>query len=94
MASIKEHYESHSTTSYDSAYFYSSPAYIAYLKKRVHDHLQWTFKNNTLAIPDNKNKERVTQEFLLLDIGGGTGSFTKSLLREFPNHRAIVVDLF
>jgi len=94
MASIKEHYESHSTASYDSAYFYSSPAYIAYLTKRVHDHLQWTFKKNTLAIPDNKNKERATQEFLLLDIGGGTGSFTKNLLREFPNHRAIVVDPF
>lgn len=92
--SIEKHYKNHSSASYDSAYFYSSPGYIDHLTKRVHDHLQWTLKKNTSAIHDKKDTGRATQEFLLLDIGGGTGSFTKNLLREFPHHRAIVMDPF
>lgn len=63
----KEHYESHTSSSYDSAYFYSPQGnYTSFLCKKV---------QQTLGdIKSNSNKE------WLLDIGGGTGTFTKMLM--------------
>jgi SAM-dependent methyltransferase len=72
------HYEAHSATSYESAYFYSPGAYTDYLAKLV---------VNRLGLQTNSRGR-------ILDIGGGTGNFTKMIVADSPHVEAIVVDPF
>jgi hypothetical protein len=80
--STKSHYEGHSADTYESAFFYEPGAYTEHLKNLVKRSLQLD------ASSDDSKKERC-----LLDIGGGTGNFTRMIL-EGTNERAIVVDPF
>jgi hypothetical protein len=76
----QSHYQSHTADSYESAFFYEPGPYNDYLCQLCRQGLQITSTESTSA--------RV-----LLDIGGGTGSFTRRLIQDTP-HRAIVVDPF
>jgi len=77
-SSTQSHYEAHSATTYESAYFYSPGAYTDYLTKLVVSRLGL----------EATTKRRV------LDIGGGTGNFTKMMVENSPSVEAIVVDPF
>ena len=74
--SIQAHYEAHSGTSYESAYFYSPGNYIDNLVKRVTERLGL----------GNEHRR-------ILDVGGGTGNFTKMLV-ENNKVDAVVIDPF
>jgi hypothetical protein len=76
----QSHYQSHTADSYESAFFYEPGPYNDYLCELCRQGLQIT---NTES----------TSTRVLLDIGGGTGSFTRRLIQDTP-HRAIVVDPF
>lgn len=76
----QSHYEGHSASSYESAYFYDSKgAYMDYLCSLVRDRL---------GIDESQQTRR------LLDIGGGTGNFTRRLVEGAPHVQAVVVDPF
>eukprot|EP00978_Attheya_sp_CCMP212_P001581 scaffold3243_cov47-Attheya_sp.AAC.4 len=77
----RQHYESHTAESYESAFFYSPGAYTAHLRELVQQ-----------ALHLNSNHLSYRR---LLDIGGGTGNFTKLLLDNSPVLKeAVVVDPF
>jgi hypothetical protein len=76
----QSHYKSHTADSYESAFFYEPGPYNDNLCQLCRQGLQITNTDSTSI--------RV-----LLDIGGGTGSFTRLLIQDTP-HRAIVVDPF
>lgn len=80
MKTANSHYEGHTADSYESAYFYEKGAYMEHLCDLVVE---------ILCLEEPVKKPR-----LLLDIGGGTGNFTKMLLHECPDLRAIVIDPF
>ncbi|CAB9507858.1 Methyltransferase [Seminavis robusta] len=75
----KSHYEAHTAASYESAFFYEEGAYTENLAKLVMD---------GLCLKEG-SKPRT-----LLDIGGGTGNFTRMLTNQSEGIRAIVVDPF
>lgn len=79
----KSHYEGHSAETYESAYFYAPGAYTEHLASLVKRYLQLD------ASPDSCTKNRC-----LMDIGGGTGNFTRMIVEDAPNICAIVVDPF
>jgi SAM-dependent methyltransferase len=80
----KSHYEGHSAETYESAFFYEPGAYTEHLKFLVKRSLQLD------VLPDSCTKDRC-----LLDIGGGTGNFTRMIVEDAPNNVcAIVVDPF
>eukprot|EP00584_Thalassiosira_punctigera_P013862 CAMPEP_0172553540 /NCGR_PEP_ID=MMETSP1067-20121228/51265_1 /TAXON_ID=265564 ORGANISM="Thalassiosira punctigera, Strain Tpunct2005C2" /NCGR_SAMPLE_ID=MMETSP1067 /ASSEMBLY_ACC=CAM_ASM_000444 /LENGTH=278 /DNA_ID=CAMNT_0013341747 /DNA_START=237 /DNA_END=1073 /DNA_ORIENTATION=+ len=81
---MQQHYAQHSATSYDSAFFYSAGDYLDHITALVHDKFLWS-KEGSAADPT---------PVTLLDIGGGTGSFTKRLVEQFPTNTAIVIDPF
>jgi SAM-dependent methyltransferase len=83
MSTTKSHYEGHSAETYESAYFYAPGAYTEHLASLVKRSLQLD------ASPDSCPKDRC-----LLDIGGGTGNFTRMIVEDAPNVCAIVVDPF
>jgi SAM-dependent methyltransferase len=83
MSTTKSHYEGHSAETYESAYFYAPGAYTEHLASLVKRSLQLD------ASPDACTKDRC-----LLDIGGGTGNFTRMIVEDAPNVCAIVVDPF
>lgn len=76
--STQVHYEAHSSESYESAYFYSHGAYTEHLRRIVVKKLGL----------EAETKRR------LLDIGGGTGNFTESIVEKSPEVEAVVVDPF
>jgi SAM-dependent methyltransferase len=82
-ASTKSHYEGHSTDSYESAYFYEPGAYTEHLKQLVQNSLQLA---DAASAVDNKRR--------LLDIGGGTGNFTRMILEDTPTVSGVVIDPF
>lgn len=73
----KSHYEGHSSSSYESAFFYEPGAYQEYLRDKVRGRLRLTSES----------------KHILIDIGGGTGNFTKTII-EGTQAKAIVVDPF
>lgn len=77
----EDHYKAHSAESYEQAFFYEAGAYTERLCSLVQDRLQLK------AQPQQPQQKR------LLDIGGGTGSFTRMLVKE-TNVSAVVVDPF
>lgn len=77
---VASHYVGHSATSYESAFFYSPGEYMEYLAKLVVAKLGW-------SDPPQENRR-------LLDIGGGTGNFTRKLIKGLDKVEAVVVDPF
>jgi SAM-dependent methyltransferase len=79
----KSHYESHTAESYESAYFYQKGAYTDYLRTLVQKRLQL----GSVDAPPAASQR------VLLDIGGGTGTFTRMLVQGI-SVQAVVVDPF
>mmetsp|Transcript_1478 Transcript_1478/g.2025 ORF Transcript_1478/g.2025 Transcript_1478/m.2025 type:complete len:262 (-) Transcript_1478:90-875(-) len=77
LLTTASHYKNHSVNSYESAWFYSSGAYIDFLASKVRESLG-------ICSATSANCK-------LLDIGGGTGNFTRNLL-EGSDLSAVVVD--
>jgi len=71
------HYEAHSTESYESAFFYSPGEYMKFLQKLVREKLHIS----------------ETEPRRLMDVGGGTGNFTK-LIIDGTKMDAVSVDPF
>jgi len=85
-ATTKAHYEAHSADSYEQAqafFFQAGGAYTKWLCQLVRDGMQL---NNASSSLSSTGKQ-------LLDIGGGTGSFTRLLVQD-TNATAVVVDPF
>ena len=78
--SAQTHYEKHSAQSYESAYFYEPGAYMKHLSDLVRKRLQL-------------EEGTARTERRLLDIGGGTGNFTRMILKDV-SATAVVVDPF
>ena len=79
----KSHYEAHTAESYENAFFYEEGDYSKYLCDLVVSRLCL--------------KEQATPPRTLLDIGGGTGNFTRSITKGSPSSAgvtSIVVDPF
>ena len=83
MESTKSHYEAHTAGSYESAFFYQKGPYMEYLRGLV---------VKSFCLKDSTCRSGAAP--VLVDIGGGTGNFTKLLLEEAPDLRAVVVDPF
>lgn len=81
---LVDHYSQHSAKSYDSAFFSSDEDYLQYLTELIQEKFKWR-KNDAFITPTS---------LTLLDIGGGTGTFTKRLIDEFPSFKAIVMEPF
>lgn len=82
------HYESHTSDSYESAYFYSAGDYTNYLRDTV---------KRALHLPDSPSASASTNSTCdrrLIDIGGGTGNFTRMILEGVPNVEGVVIDPF
>ncbi len=78
----QSHYQGHTAQSYESAFFYEKGAYTEWLANKVQDKLRLT-----ASLPEKVR--------LLVDVGGGTGNFTKMLLDVNRNQlEAVVVDPF
>jgi len=98
---ISNHYESHTSTSYESAFFYSEGEYTQWLCDLVRD----TF-NISQEVSDNKqlssccnghkadDQSSIRQNRVLLDVGGGTGNFTSMVIQGVDSMNAVVVDPF
>jgi hypothetical protein len=85
----QSHYETHSALkSYDSAYFYEIGPYMNHLRDLCSHRLQLKNRNNSTG-SSNSHEKRI-----LLDIGGGTGTFTRTLLDGTDHCDAIVIDPF
>ena len=77
----QSHYETHSAKSYDSAFFYEVGPYMKHLRDLCYQRLQlqvpdWNAPPNNDATTKGTN----VSKRILLDIGGGTGTFTRALI--------------
>jgi hypothetical protein len=97
---LESHYTSHSADSYESAFFYEEGPYTQYLQSLVQNRLQLVGDNAQVATSTGSSSSGSSQQRrILLDIGGGTGNFTRMLLpldkeKNAVNLQAIVVDPF
>ena len=82
-------YESHTADSYESAYFYSAGDYTNYLRDTVKRALH--FPSSASA---STNSTYNTCNRRLIDIGGGTGNFTRMILEGVLNVEGVVIDPF
>jgi trans-aconitate methyltransferase len=80
-STTSKHYESHSSKTYEQAYFYEPGAYQQYLVDLVRKRLA--------LVGDNWVSSETKH---ILDIGGGTGNFAQALVRGLPNVQVTVVD--
>jgi cyclopropane fatty-acyl-phospholipid synthase-like methyltransferase len=79
VKATQSHYESHSAQSYESAFFYEPGAYMLYLSDLA--------KNYILLNGSTGDKRRI------LDIGGGTGNFTRMIVKG-TDAQAVIIDPF
>jgi cyclopropane fatty-acyl-phospholipid synthase-like methyltransferase len=79
--STRSHYEHHTADTYESAFFYEAGDYSESLSRLVRQRLQ--LEEATPLFPRT-----------LLDIGGGTGNFSKMLVANVDAAQCIVVDPF
>jgi len=98
---ISNHYESHTSTSYESAFFYSEGDYTQWLCNLVRDRFnihEETDGNNQLSSCCNCHKaddqSLIRKKRVLLDVGGGTGNFTSMVIQGVDAMNAVVVDPF
>jgi hypothetical protein len=89
----QSHYENHSADSYDSAYFYEVGAYTENLRDLCRSRLQTgvAWCSSVTEVP-NPSSQRL-HDRILLDIGGGTGTFTRMLIQD-TDCQAVVIDPF
>ena len=98
---ISSHYESHTSTSYESAFFYSEGDYTQWLCDLVRN------KFNILQVDNDKkqlgsccnghkadDQSLIRKNRVLLDVGGGTGNFTSMVIQGVDSMNAVVVDPF
>ena len=78
LLDIQSHYENHTASSFESAYFYSHGDYVRHVRNVV---------QSGLVLPEKSDR-------LLLDVGGGTGNFTRMLVDDCDKLRAVVVEPF
>ena len=81
---VSDHYESHTSESYESAYFYSEGDYTVWLRDLVRDEF------GLLSPIDDTRYDRRT----ILDVGGGTGNFISMVINDVEFMNAVVVDPF
>ena len=79
------HYESHTADSYEKAYFYSPGKYTDYLRDTV---------KQALRLQSSSSSSSSATRRRLIDIGGGTGNFTRMILEDVPNMEGVVIDPF
>ena len=84
-SSTSKHYESHSSTTYEQAYFYEPGAYQRHLVDLVRKRLE--------IHGDDEETETEAKKYIL-DIGGGTGNFAQALVNDVPQFHVTVVDPF
>jgi hypothetical protein len=95
MAPITQsHYEAHSAESYESAYFYEVGPYMKHLRDLCYNKLQLGSNWDNTTTDPNENTSVQVPSRILLDIGGGTGTFTRMLIEDTTNCEAIVIDPF
>lgn len=92
-SSAQSHYENHSADTYDSAYFYEVGAYTKHLRDLCRSRLQFGVPWTSSALDARNPTKHPSSERILLDIGGGTGTFTRMLIQD-TDCRAVVVDPF
>eukprot|EP00541_Cyclophora_tenuis_P004181 CAMPEP_0116545626 /NCGR_PEP_ID=MMETSP0397-20121206/2774_1 /TAXON_ID=216820 /ORGANISM="Cyclophora tenuis, Strain ECT3854" /LENGTH=269 /DNA_ID=CAMNT_0004069963 /DNA_START=151 /DNA_END=960 /DNA_ORIENTATION=+ len=78
LGDIQSHYETHSASSFESAFFYSHEHYVKHVR---------TIVESQLALESGKHR-------LMLDVGGGTGNFTQMLVDNNEGLTAVVVEPF
>ena len=78
LGDIQSHYENHTASSFESAYFYSHGEYVQHVREVV---------QTGLALAPDSDR-------ILLDVGGGTGNFTQMLVDHCDTLRAVVVEPF
>jgi hypothetical protein len=92
-SNAQSHYLNHSADSYDSAYFYEVGTYTKHLRDLCRSRLQlgvaWSRSGSDVPNPTSHH----FNERILLDIGGGTGTFTRMLIQD-TDCRALVIDPF
>lgn len=113
-STTKQHYVAHTSSTYESAFFYSVGDYTSHLRDLVLE--SFKVKSNvpaTIETPAGKTSERWKPDMALsketnnfkimetkdririMDIGGGTGNFTKMMIEHSPpNVDAVVIDPF
>ncbi|KAL7531645.1 hypothetical protein ACHAXR_004146 [Thalassiosira sp. AJA248-18] len=84
------HYNSHSASSYESAFFYSEDKYTTFLCNWVQEKLR--ISTSLVTTEDSKDDNCLKARRRLLDIGGGTGNFTRMLVKNDSRLDAVVVD--
>ena len=82
MSSTANHYEAHSADTYEEAYFYEPGAYMQYLVDLVTQRMEFGGSGNN------------EQQRHLLDIGGGTGNFSRALTENSSNLLVTVIEPF
>lgn len=88
---LESHYTSHSADSYESAFFYEEGHYTQYLQRLVQDRLQ--VQAVVIGSSDNADSTSISgtiSQRRILDIGGGTGNFTRMLLLDKENNNPVV----
>ena len=70
---IQDHYTSHSVASYEKSLFYSQPDYVNFVRDKV---------RHVFGITEDTSSADETDRPTLLDVGGGTGTFTKTVMGE------------
>ena len=99
----KDHYVGHTSKSYESAFFYSGGDYTQNLCEKVLstlmvDHNTYDSETDSWKSlgKDEKNNFTIKQNdrLRLMDIGGGTGNFTKMMVENTTSMDAVVIDPF
>jgi len=86
------HYESHSSASYEEAYFYEPGAYQQYLVDLVRRRLELSIDNHNIQQEEDTTTTTATK--YIVDVGGGTGNFAQALVNGLPQFHVTVVDPF
>jgi SAM-dependent methyltransferase len=94
-ATTAGHYRSHAdASSYENAYFYEPGAYTTALRDKVQRAMNLVSSSRPERVALRGTERQGSTDRVLLDVGGGTGNFTRLLLEGTTNVRAVVVDPF
>lgn len=97
LSNSAKHYLSHTSSSYDSAFFYSPGKYTSFLCDKVKQTLGIIPTSSISSTPGGSSEQQQSdgdhnRRCRLLDIGGGTGTFTKMIIEDVPEMNAVVLD--
>ena len=111
-STTKHHYAAHTSSSYESAFFYSVGDYTSHLRdlvlstlnlkihENIHSNEDSSTSNTWESVKENSNVfldsiSKTNDRVRIMDIGGGTGNFTKMMLEQCSNNiDAVVIDPF